>query len=301
MGHKDMRLGYPTGQTSAVFGSGILASQLPSDVTQRKASDFLSLGCPCSEIENVIILILQVVERSSSTVRMGVGGLLTTQSRKGDWEPGKRRVKPTKAPLLLVAGSQEKVWKGGEVCWARRAGDQGQGPSCVANCGPISGSTMPSHLCPGKLLPARLGNCFGLEFFCWGGVGWGMLLEMGSEPPVTGIPETDPERAGQGLHSLRREWRRRPGKRGGDGCARHAFPAPEPSPGPCSVATISPFSHAAGEGNAKVRNRHPESWNARVGRASDQPTHLTGEEERKDHMRSGSPPPLRVPTENRSH
>ena len=114
MGHKEMKLGYPTEQTSAVFGSGILASQPPSDVTQRKASDFLSLGCPCSEIENVIILILQVVERRSSTVGMGLGGLLITQSRKGDWEPGERRVKPVKAPLLLAAGSQGKVWKGGE-------------------------------------------------------------------------------------------------------------------------------------------------------------------------------------------
>ena len=35
-----------------------------------------------------------------------------------------------------------------------------------------------------------------------------MLLETGSEPPVTSIPETDPEKEGQGLHSLRREWRR---------------------------------------------------------------------------------------------
>lgn len=43
--------------------------------------------------------------------------------------------------------------------------------------------------------------------------------------------------------------------------------------GPSSVATVSPFSCAAGEDNAKVHNRHPESWNARVGRASDQPTH----------------------------
>lgn len=60
-------------------------------------------------------------------------------------------------------------------------------------------------------------------------------------------------------------------------------------------------SHAAGADNAKVHNRHPESWNVRVGRASDQPTYITGEEERKDHMRPGSPPPARVPTESRSH
>ena len=128
-----------------------------------------------------------------------------------------------------------------------------------------------------------------------------MLLETGSEPPVTSIPETDPEKAGQGLHSLWWEWRRRPGRGGGDGHAGQAFPAPEPSPGRSPVAPISPFSCAAGEDNAKVHNRHSESGKARVGRASDQPTHFTGEEERKAHTRSGSPPHSRVPTESRSH
>lgn len=57
-------------------------------------------------------------------------------------------------------------------------------------------------------------------------------METGSEPPVTSIPETDPEKAGQGLHSLRWEWRRRPGRGGGVGRARQAFPAPEPPRGP---------------------------------------------------------------------
>ena len=78
-----MRPGYPTGQTSAVFGSGILVSQLPCDVTQRKASDFLSLGCPCLEIENVIILTLQVVERRSSTIEMGVGAIHYPEQKGG--------------------------------------------------------------------------------------------------------------------------------------------------------------------------------------------------------------------------
>ena len=54
---------------------------------------------------------------------MRVGGLFTTQSRKGDREPGEGRVKPTKPPLPLAAGSQGKVWKGGEVYWTHRAGD----------------------------------------------------------------------------------------------------------------------------------------------------------------------------------
>lgn len=55
----------------------------------------------------------------------------------------------------------------------------------------MSGSKLSSHLCPGGQFPARLGNCFGLEFFCWGD--GGMFLETGSESPFTNISETGPE------------------------------------------------------------------------------------------------------------
>lgn len=166
-----MRLGYPTGQTSAVFGSGILASQLPSDVTQRKASDFLSLGCPCSEIENVIILILQVVERRSSTVRMGVGGLLTTQSRKGDWEPGERRVKPTKAPLLLVAGAKERFGKEGRCVGLGGLGIRVRGPRVLPTADPSLGPhCLPTSAQASSFLP---GWEIALAWKFSAGVAWG--------------------------------------------------------------------------------------------------------------------------------
>lgn len=62
---------------------------------------------------------------------------------------------------------------------------------CWRASGPFSGSKLSSHLCPSRQFPARLGNCFGLEFFCWGD--GGLFLEAGSESPVTNISETGPE------------------------------------------------------------------------------------------------------------
>lgn len=92
----------------------------------------------------------QKASAGEERVAWGPGKRAGSADRRDEvWKGRKRRVKPTEALLPLVAGSQRKVLEGSGGRTGPAGGRLGPGPHvCWGDCGSISGSELPSHVCP---------------------------------------------------------------------------------------------------------------------------------------------------------